>query len=280
MNKVLGKGLDALIKRYDSEESNRYLSGQIAIEKIKPNPNQPRQDFDQAKLEELKLSIKKNGVLQPITVQELDNGNYKIIAGERRYRAAKAVGLKWIPAFTIQISNESEMMEYALIENIQRVDLNAIEEAEGYAILSGKYNLKQREIAEKVSKSRTEISNKLRLLKLPPIIKDSLRNNEITYGHARALITIKKSTKMIAVFYKIINNKLSVRDTEKIIKEKSHQLKQNKNHSNLPAEEKKLQHYLSSKVSININKNSKGKIIINFETLDKLKKIIKLIIDE
>ena len=234
MNKVLGKGLDALIKRYDSEESNRYLSGQIPIEKIKPNPNQPRQDFNQAKLEELKLSIKKNGVLQPITVKELDDGNYEIIAGERRYRAAKAVGLQWIPAFTVQISNESEMMEYALIENIQRVDLNAIEEAEGYAILSGKHNLKQREIAERVSKSRTEISNKLRLLKLPPIIKDSLRNNQITYGHARALITIKKSPKMIAIFYKIINNKLSVRDTEKIMKDKSHQLKQNKNYSNLP----------------------------------------------
>tara|TARA_Y100000748_G_scaffold303029_1_gene306975 strand:- start:5563 stop:6405 length:843 start_codon:yes stop_codon:yes gene_type:complete len=280
MNKVLGRGLDALIKRYDSEESNRYLSGQIPIEKIKPNPNQPRQDFNQAKLEELKLSIKKNGVLQPITVKELDDGNYEIIAGERRYRAAKAVGLQWIPAFTVQISNESEMMEYALIENIQRVDLNAIEEAEGYAILSGKHNLKQREIAERVSKSRTEISNKLRLLKLPPIIKDSLRNNQITYGHARALITIKKSPKMIAIFYKIINNKLSVRDTEKIIKDKSHQLKQNKNYSNLPNEEKKLQHYLSSKVSININKNSEGKIIINFDTLNKLKKIIKLIIDE
>ena len=280
MNKVLGKGLDALIKRYDSEESNRYLSGQIPIEKIKPNPNQPRQDFNQAKLEELKLSIKKNGVLQPITVKELDDGNYEIIAGERRYRAAKAVGLQWIPAFTVQISNESEMMEYALIENIQRVDLNAIEEAEGYAILSGKHNLKQREIAERVSKSRTEISNKLRLLKLPPIIKDSLRNNQITYGHARALITIKKSPKMIAIFYKIINNKLSVRDTEKIIKDKSHQLKQNKNYSNLPNEEKKLQHYLSSKVSININKNGEGKIIINFDTLNKLKKIIKLIIDE
>ena len=217
MNKVLGKGLDALIKRYDSEESNRYLSGQIAIEKIKPNPSQPRQDFNQVKLEELKLSIKKNGVLQPITVKELDDGNYEIIAGERRYRAAKAAGLKWIPAFTVQISNESEMMEYALIENIQRVDLNAIEEAEGYAILSGKHNLKQIEIAKRVSKSRTEISNKLRLLKLPPIIKDSLRNNQITYGHARALIAIKKSPKMIAIFYQIINNKLSVRDTEKII---------------------------------------------------------------
>ena len=217
MSKVLGKGLDALIKKYDSEESSRYLSGQIPIDKIQPNTSQPRQIFDKIKMQELELSIKKNGIIQPITVKELQDGIYEIIAGERRYRAAKSIGLKWIPAYSVKISDESEMMEYALIENIQRVDLNPIEEAEGYAILSGKHNLKQKEIAEKVSKSRTEISNKMRLLKLPPIIKDSLRNSEISYGHARALISIRESKKIISIFYQILNKKLSVRETEKII---------------------------------------------------------------
>ena len=279
MNKVLGKGLDALIKKHDSEESSRYISGQIPINKIKPNASQPRQIFDENKLEELKKSIKKNGVLQPITVKELINGMYEIIAGERRYRAAKSIGLKWIPAYAVKISNDSEMMEYALIENIQRVNLNPIEEAEGYAILSGKHNLTQIAIAEKVSKSRTEISNKMRLLKLPPIIKDSLRTNKITYGHARALISIKESKKMISIFYQVMNNNLSVRETENMIRLKSKKISKKKI-KNLSENEKKLQHYLKSKVSINIGKNDKGRISIDFNSLPQLKKIIKLILNE
>ena len=279
MNKVLGKGLDVLIKKHDSEEGSRYISGQIPINKIKPNASQPRQIFDENKLEELKKSIKKNGVLQPITVKELINGMYEIIAGERRYRAAKAIGLKWIPAYAVKISNDSEMMEYALIENIQRVNLNPIEEAEGYAILSGKHNLTQIAIAEKVSKSRTEISNKMRLLKLPPIIKDSLRTNKITYGHARALISIKESKKMISIFYQVMNNNLSVRETENMIRLKSKKISKKKI-KNLSENEKKLQHYLKSKVSINIGKNDKGRISIDFNSLPQLKKIIKLILNE
>ena len=279
MNKVLGKGLDALIKTYDSEESSRYLSGQISINKIKPNKSQPRQNFDPKKLKELELSIKKNGIIQPITVKELKDGHYEIIAGERRYRAAKAAGLKWIPAYAVKISEDSKMMEYALVENIQRVNLNPIEEAEGYAILSGKYNLKQKEIAEKVSKSRTEISNKMRLLKLPPIVKDSLRSNEITYGHARALIGLRESNKLITIFYQIIKKRLSVRETERIIKLKSTPFTQKDNKKFLK-KEKKLQHYLNSKVSININHNDKGRLIINFNSSEQLKKIIKLILNE
>ena len=171
------------------------------------------------------------------------------------------------------------MMEYALIENIQRVDLNPIEEAEGYAILSGKHNLKQKEIAEKVSKSRTEISNKMRLLKLPPIIKDSLRNSEISYGHARALISIRESKKIISIFYQILNKKLSVRETEKIIQHSTH-THPTKTRKSFSENEKKLQQYLSSKVSININNKNKGNIVINFDSMKKLKKIMKLILNE
>ena len=183
------KGLEALIKIHNTEENQRYLLGQVLINKIIPNKDQPRQSFDNEKMDDLKNSIQKNGVLQPITIRELSNGKYMIIAGERRYRASKSLGLKWIPAYSVKIDVDSKMMEYALIENIQRVDLNAMEEAEGYAILSGKYSLTHAKIAEYVSKSRSEITNKLRLLKLPPTIQESLKQSQIEYGHARALLS-------------------------------------------------------------------------------------------
>ena len=218
MTKKLGKGLEALIKTYDANTQDHYLDGQILIKHIAPNKTQPRQNFNDEKMQELIESIKANGVLQPITVREIVNGKFIIIAGERRYRASKALGLKWIPAYTVKVNNESEMMEYALIENIQRINLNAVEEAEGYAILRGKYNFSQKDIALKVSKSRSEITNKMRLLKLPPIIKDSLRNNIISYGHARALLSIKESVKMIQLYYQILKKNLSVREAEKFAK--------------------------------------------------------------
>ena len=220
MVKVLGKGLEALIKSHNTEENKRYAIGQISINKIIPNKNQPRQIFDKKSMDELTKSIADKGILQPITVMETKKGMYQIIAGERRYRASKNLGLNWIPAYTIKIKNQSDIVEYALIENIQRVNLNAIEEAEGYAILRGKYNLTQHDIADRVSKSRSEITNKMRLLKLPPLIKDSLRKNKISYGHARSLVALKKSTDMIKVFYLILQKNLSVRETERFITNK------------------------------------------------------------
>tara|TARA_Y100000814_G_C12271162_1_gene381825 strand:+ start:32 stop:874 length:843 start_codon:yes stop_codon:yes gene_type:complete len=276
MNKALGKGLEALIKTNDTEESTKYLSGQLPIEKIFANKNQPRTHFDQSKMEELIASIKEKGIIQPLTVKEHKNGTYEIIAGERRYRAAKAAGLKWVPAYTITLSNDAEMMEYALIENIQRVDLNPIEEAEGYAILSGKHNLSHQDIAKKVSKSRAEISNKLRLLKLPPVVKESLKKEELSYGHARALLALKESKKIIKIFYSIINQKLSVRDTEKIIKNKPTKSKKNKsvNSYRIDELENKLQNYLSSKVKIKA-RNHKGSIDIEFETIEELEDLVR-----
>ena len=279
MAKALGKGLEALIKNHNTEESNRYLLGQIPISKINPNTNQPRQYFNNKHMEELKKSIKGRGVLQPITVRELSNEQYIIIAGERRYRASKALGLKWIPAYAVKINNESEMMEYALIENIQRVDLNPIEEAEGYAILRGKYNLSQQNIADKVAKSRSEISNKLRLLKLPPIIKDSLRIQEISYGHARALITIRESKKMISLYYTIIKKKYSVRKTEFLAKQ---YLLDNDNKKNIlhhAINRRKfisiLENSLNTKVDIKLSKNYRGTIRFPFSSLADFKKLIK-----
>ena len=279
MAKALGKGLEALIKNHNTEESNRYLLGQIPISKISPNTNQPRQYFNNKHMEELKKSIKGRGVLQPITVRELSNEQYIIIAGERRYRASKDLGLKWIPAYAVKINNESEMMEYALIENIQRVDLNPIEEAEGYAILRGKYNLSQQNIADKVAKSRSEISNKLRLLKLPPIIKDSLRIQEISYGHARALITVRESKKMISLYYTIIKKKYSVRKTEFLAKQYLLDNGEKKNilhHSiNIKKFISVLENSLNTKVDIKLSKNYRGTIRFPFSSLADFKKLIK-----
>jgi len=275
MAKVLGKGLGALIKNYSTEENNRYLIGQISIDKIIPNKNQPRQKFDKKSMNELAQSIAEKGVLQPITVMETANEKYQIIAGERRYRASLTLGLQWIPAYTVKLKQESDIMELALIENIQRVNLNAIEEAEGYAILKGKYNLTQNEIANRVAKSRSEIANKIRLLKLPPLIKDSLRNNEITYGHARALITLKKSTDIIKIYYSVINKKLSVRATEQLINNKKPvQTKKSVPPTNFIKFKKKLLNYFGDKIQLRINKNNTGYIKINFNSLEDLKKII------
>tara|TARA_Y100000994_G_scaffold121434_1_gene99825 strand:- start:3575 stop:4435 length:861 start_codon:yes stop_codon:yes gene_type:complete len=286
MDKVLGKGLQAIIKTNNSEESNRYLQGQIAIEKIIPNENQPRRKFDDKDMQELVESIKLNGILQPITVRELSDKTYQIIAGERRYRAAVILKLKWIPAYTITINDDGELMEYALIENIQRVNLNPIEEAEGYAILRGKYNLTQQDIASKVSKSRSEISNKMRLLKLPPIIKQGLQSNYITYGHARALLKIKHSVSMIKIYNQIIKNNLSVRETEKLINkfiagEKNIPPKINsKDRSEIKKIAKKLTPYLKTKINTHIAEDGSGTLKIHFSSLKDLIQIIKKINNE
>jgi len=286
MGKVLGKGLEAIIKNNNTEESSRYLNGQIDINKIIPNESQPRQSFNKDSMAELIQSIKETGILQPITVRELSNQTYQIIAGERRYRAAMELELQWIPAYTITIKDESELMEYALIENIQRVNLNSIEEAEGYAVLRGKYNLSQQDIATKVSKSRSEIANKMRLLKLPPIIKKGLREIQITYGHGRALLIIKHSTDMIKVYYKIIKNNLSVRESEKLIK----RFIRNQRdipptiHSGIKVTTDEiiqtLKPYLKTKINIKLNKEDEGVLNIHFSSLKELIGIVNKIRNE
>ena len=282
MNKKtnLGKGLGALISQYSTEGYEEKINNEIPLSKIKPNKNQPRKFFDKEKMEELISSIRENGILQPIAVRKLKDNTYEIIAGERRFRAAQKAKLKTIPAYIISIKNESEMMEYALIENIQRVDLNPIEEAEGYAILSGKYNFTHSVIAKCVSKSRTEISNKLRLLNLPPKIKESLKKSTIEYGHARALLSLKASTKMMKVFNHIIKSKLNVRQTEALIKkiklEKKSIIKPITKKSIYNSVEIDLQDFLDTKVIIK-KKNNKGNLLIEFLSDDDLKRIIKKI---
>ncbi len=219
-SKRLGKGINAIINSTSKKNANSFSRpgvNKIKINNIKPNPDQPRRDFDEKSLKELSLSIKSKGVITPITLRKSDK-HYEIVAGERRWRAAKKANLKSIPAYIINIKNNSEMMQVALIENIQREDLNAIEEAEGYAILNSKHGLSHDEIANTIGKKRTTISNTLRLLKLPPEIRKSIREGKISAGHGRAILQKKTVSSMQSFWKKIINDSLSVRAAEAIVK--------------------------------------------------------------
>ena len=219
-SKRLGKGINAIINpdsKKNTNSSNRSGVNKVKINNIKPNPDQPRRDFDKKSLEELSLSIKNKGVITPITLRK-SGKDYEIVAGERRWRAAKKAKLKSIPAYIIDIKNNSEMMQVALIENIQREDLNAIEEAEGYAILNSKYGLSHDEIANTIGKKRTTISNALRLLKLPPEIRKSIRAGKISAGHGRAILQKKTISAMQVFWKKIINESLSVRAAEALVR--------------------------------------------------------------
>lgn len=279
----LGKGLEALISQYSTESDAGQLNDSLLIKKIKPNKDQPRKDFDDSKMEELISSVKAKGILQPIAVRELSDGNYEIIAGERRFRAAKAAGLKNIPAYILSISSESEIMEYALIENIQRVDLDPIEESEAFALLKSKYNLSQKEISKRVGKSRSLIANSLRLLKLPTSLKDDIKQKKITMGHAISLLALKNKTQMLAIGNRIINEKLSVRDTDKIvakINSTSSSLTKKKKSSKpnfLSDMESKLIHKYGTKVKILFNKDKKGKIVFEYYTKQDLERILNLL---
>jgi len=216
-SKRLGRGINAIINSKKEFKNNYTGIDNIKISTIKPNPNQPRNYFDQDSLIELSDSISEKGVISPITVREI-SGGYEIIAGERRWRAAKKAKLKSIPAYIIGIENDSEMMEVALIENIQREDLNPIEEAEGYSVLSNKYDLSHAAIAKSIGKKRATISNALRLLRLPSEIRKSIRLGEISAGHGRAILQKKSIPSMKSLWKKIVNESLSVRQTEALAK--------------------------------------------------------------
>jgi len=229
-SKRLGRGINALIDSIDNNKSFKSNSPGVTyidVKDIKPNPNQPRHDFNNKSLDELSNSIKEKGLITPITIRELDKG-YEIVAGERRWRASKLAKLKSIPAYVLNINSDAEMMEVALIENIQREDLNPIEEAEGYAVLNSKYNLSHDDIAKTIGKKRTTVSNALRLLNLPPEIRKSIRTRQITAGHGRAILQKKSISAMKAIWKKIINESLSVRSAEKLVKPKIKNKKINK----------------------------------------------------
>ena len=277
MAKVLGKGLEALIKNYSQD--NKSNQTMIAVDDIITNQHQPRTHFNSEKMNMLIDSIKEKGIIQPLTVRKNKESNFELIAGERRLRAAKAIGLKTVPVFIISVNNIAEMMELALIENIQRVDLNPLEEAEGYFVLSNKYKFSQNEIAKSVAKSRSEITNKMRLLKLPEIVKNGLRENKIFYGHARALLSLSEETKIQKVYTQILNNKLSARQTELLIKEIQKNKSKTKKEKKFKflKQEQELQKLLKTNISIKANKEKKGFIKIKFQNIEKLEKIIEKI---
>jgi len=281
MTKVLGKGLGALIRNYNSNVESEHFNSELPIKNIIPNKNQPRKVFNLKKLNSLIDSIKEKGIIQPITVRDIGNDTFEIIAGERRYRAAKQINLVTVPAYILNIKDDFEMMELALIENIQRANLNAMEESEGYLFLKEKYNFSQADIAKKISKSRSEVANKLRLLKLPANIQASLKNREIEYGHARAILSLKNTSNMSSVHKKIIGKKLSVRNTEDMIKKINNPDTKTKTIKNQTIKkEEKLSNYLKSSVSVVTKKNGDGKIEINFHSKRNLTKIIKQILNE
>tara|TARA_Y100000389_G_scaffold199781_2_gene238817 strand:- start:21968 stop:22822 length:855 start_codon:yes stop_codon:yes gene_type:complete len=281
MTKVLGKGLGALIRNYNSNIESEHFNSELPIKNIIPNKNQPRKVFNLKKLNSLIDSIKEKGIIQPLTVRDIGNDTFEIIAGERRYRAAKQINLASVPAYILNIKDDFEMMELALIENIQRANLNAMEESEGYLFLKEKYNFSQADIAKKISKSRSEVANKLRLLKLPANIQASLKNREIEYGHARAILSLKNTSHMSSVHKKIIGKKLSVRNTEDMIKKINNPDTKTKTIKNQTIKkEEKLSNYLKSSVSVVTKKNGDGKIEINFHSKRNLTKIIKQILNE
>jgi len=277
MAKVLGKGLEALIKNYSQDNQNNQTN--ISVSDIITNQHQPRTHFNKEKMNMLIESIKEKGIIQPLTVRKNKKNQFELIAGERRLRAAKAAGLKSVPVFIISIDNLAEMMELALIENIQRVDLNPIEEAEGYLVLKEKYHFTQNQIAKSVSKSRSEISNKLRLLKLPKKIKEALLQNKIFYAHARSLLSINNISIMINIYNQIIKNKLNARQTETLVKQCQNIIPKTKDKKayQFLKYEQVLQNILNTSVIIQFNDKSKGNIKVQFKNKKELDSIIKRI---
>ncbi len=216
-NKGLGKGLGALIGDFDSDFGEKSPYQVLPIYKVEPNPNQPRQDFDEEELQALADSIAEHGIVQPLTVRMLDSGYYQIIAGERRWRAARMAGLSEVPAVVVE-ADDKKAMELALIENLQRQDLNPVEEALGYQTLMQEHGLTQEETAKRVGKSRPAVANALRLLGLCPEVLEQLRSGALTAGHARAVLTIKSEKKQQEAAQKIIALGLSVRQAELLCK--------------------------------------------------------------
>ena len=216
-NKGLGRGLGALLGDFDQDYGEKSPYQKLPIYKVEPNPGQPRQDFDEEELQALADSITEHGIVQPLTVRQLPSGYYQIIAGERRWRAARIAGLSEVPAVIIE-ADDKKAMELALIENLQRQDLNPVEEALGYRSLMEDYGLTQDDTAKRVGKSRPAVANALRLLSLCPEVLEKLRSGELTAGHARAVLTVKSPKKQQEVAQKIIALGLSVRQAELLCK--------------------------------------------------------------
>ena len=216
---VLGKGLDALISADGKKAEYDKKYKMVSLEHLAPNPMQPRRDFNEDDLKELAESFKTNGIIQPLVVKE-NGGAYVIVAGERRFRAARLAGLEEVPVLVMGEVDDTRMLELALVENLQRENLNAVEVAEAYRMLIDKCDLTQKELAEKVGKSRTAVTNVMRLLSLPDSIKNMIREGRITEGHARAILALDNENEMLKMAEQIVNNTLTVREVEKVSQKK------------------------------------------------------------
>ncbi len=273
MKKGLGKGLGALITSVETDDNGVR---EIRINEVEPNSGQPRKNFNDEKLDQLAQSIKQHGIVQPLIVQR-DGSQYKIVAGERRWRAARLAGLKTVPVIIRDLSNK-QVMEIALIENLQREDLNPIEEAEAYDKLMNEFAMTQEEIAVTVGKSRPAIANSLRLLALQDKIRTRLIDGELTSGHARALLTIEDKELQVRAADEITRKELNVRETEQLVKrltQYKHTKKKKAEDVEYLAIEERFREVLGTKVKIMNNKN-KGKIMIEYYSLDELDRLISL----
>jgi ParB family chromosome partitioning protein len=290
---ALGKGIRSLLQNIDSDLKN--ASGdlkkgvaeavtailRIPIDQIEANPRQPRHDFDEQALNELAASIRLHDIVQPITVSQMPNGKYRLISGERRWRASKIAELKDVPAY-IRQANDQELLELALLENLQREDLNAVEIALSYKRMMEELSYTQEQVAERMGKERSTVANYIRLLKLPPDIQVAVRKNEISMGHARALINVDTVDKQLFIFNEIRSRSLSVRQTEDLVRKmyKSGTAAGVKESvkSTLPPAYKKIEDNLathfSTKVRLNHNKNGHGNISIEYYSIQELNKIL------
>lgn len=280
---ALGRGLGALIDGVEKEILERKVEPNlnIAIDSIDGNPFQPRTNFDEQALEELATSIRKLGIVQPLTVREADNRRYQLISGERRLRAARLAGLTHVPAY-IRTADDQAMLELALVENIQREDLDAIEVAISFQRLTEECRLTQEQLSERVGKQRSTIANYLRLLKLPAEIQLGIRNKNLMMGHARTLINIEDPKKQINIYYRIIDGDLSVRQSEELVRqlqaEKGKDPVKNEKKKKLNEDFHQLSEHLtkifSTDVNFRINEQGKGKIVIPFENPEEMERIL------
>ncbi|MDD4822969.1 MAG: ParB/RepB/Spo0J family partition protein [Bacteroidales bacterium] len=280
---VLGRGLDALLDTNPVTTEGSSSINEVDITKIHPNPDQPRTNFDEDALNELAVSIRQLGIIQPITLRKLADDNYQIIVGERRYRASLLAGKRTIPAY-VKTADDDSVMEMALIENIQREDLNAIEIALAYQKLLDQYQMTQESLSDRLGKKRTTIANYVRLLKLPAVIQLGLKNKLIDMGHARALITVEDPKMQLSLYERIEKEGLSVRKVEELVRkiQKGDTLPSSASTTQKSPEDFKilsehLSNFFNSSVSLKCNDKGKGTISIAFKSEKELERILKIL---
>ena len=284
---ALGRGLGALLTNVDTDITS--LTGAtlgsislLPIHSIETNPFNPREHFQKEALEELAVSIATHGIIQPLTVRKLGRDKYQLISGERRFRAAQLAGLIEVPAY-IRIANDQAMLEMALVENIQREDLNAIEIGISYQRLIEECSLTQEQLGEKISKSRSNVTNHLRLLKLPANIQAGVRDGFVSMGHARALVAVSDEHEQIALFHQVMEENLSVRDLEKLLKNQRREITTTTQHNQVKLSSiqmvfiEELEKRLASAVTIQKNNKGQGKLIVTFKSDDDFKRIVSLL---